>query len=192
MSALGKTELLNHISKYNPKYILMLDADEIPTPSFIEFFKNIDKTVSAWKIRMINLYGDDKHYRVDSFKTPSGININWNPFSNNAWMKTVLFKFENSYNYTYNFNNIIGGVSKYHPAPENLKGKIINTDDFYIIHYGKINPTYINGDKDRFYAKIEEASGKGTYEKCLARHIECRTSGTPILKKVTEEWFWNQ
>ena len=71
------------------------------------------------------------------------------------------------------------------------KGKIVKTDEFYIIHYGKINPTYINGDKDRFYAKIEAASGKGTYEKCLARHIECRTSGTPILKKVSKKWFWN-
>ena len=75
----------------------------------------------------------------------------------------------------------------FHPAPENLKGKIINTDGFYIIHYGKINPTYINGDKDKFYSKIEAASGRGTYEKCLARHIERRTSGTPILKNIKEE-----
>ena len=193
MSALGKKELLNHISKYNPKYILMLDADEIPTPSFIEFLKNIDTTVSAWKIRMINLYSDDKHYRVDSFKTLSGININWNPFSNNAWMKTVLFKFENSYNYTYNFNNIIGGVSKYHPAPENLKGTIVETDEFYIIHYGKLNKTYTSGEKDKLYAEIETKVGRGTYKERLQHHYLCRTGSGPNgpeYEKCPREWFW--
>ena len=189
--AAGLNHLFQLVALHNPDYILILDADEIPTPSFVEFFKNIDTTVSAWKIRMINLYCDDKHYRIDSFKTSSGININWNPFNANAWRKTVLLKYNKTYQYTYNLKIQKGGTSIYHPAPQNLKGKIINTDGFYIIHYGKINPSYINGDKDRFYANIESQNGKGSYEKCLARHVECRISGTQILKKVNKEWFWD-
>jgi len=188
--AAGLYHLFKLISSHEPDYILILDADEIPTPSFIEFFKNIDSTISAWKIRMINLYGDDKHYRVDSFITPSGISINWNPFNANSWRKTVLLKYDKTYSYKYNLEVQKGGTSSYHPAPKNLTGKIITTTDFYIIHYGKINPSYINGDKDRFYAEIESSDGRDTYEKCLARHIECRTSGTPVLKKCPREWFW--
>tara|TARA_Y100001970_G_C14126033_1_gene798993 strand:- start:545 stop:1312 length:768 start_codon:yes stop_codon:yes gene_type:complete len=187
----GLNHLFQLVTYHNPDYILILDADEIPTPSFQEFFKNIDPKISAWKIRMINLYGDDKHYRVDSFNTPSGININWNPFNANSWRKTVLLKYDKNYSYKYNLNVQKGGTSIYHPAPKNIKGKIVETDEFYIIHYGKINQSYINGDKDRLYANIESRDGKGSYEKCLARHVECRISGTPILKQCPKQWFWN-
>ena len=194
MSALGKTELFGQISKYNPKYILMLDADEIPTPSFINFLKQIDisnHNINAWKPRFINLYNDEKHYRIDSLKTKNGTNVNWNPFSNNAWRKVVLLRYNKQYKYTYHTENVIGSVGKNHPLPCNIPKPIVNTEEFYIIHYGKLNNKYLNGEKDKLYAKIYAESGLGNYQERLTHHYLCRISGTPILKQCPKQWFWN-
>ena len=73
--AKGLKELFDIVSSYNPKFILFLDADEIPTPSFITFFKELSlnsskfKNIEAWSTRMINLHKDEEHYRTDHFQT---------------------------------------------------------------------------------------------------------------------------
>jgi len=188
--AIGLYKLFTIISLYNPEYILMLDADEIPTPSFVNFYNNIDKSVNAWTVRMINLWGDEEHYRIDNYRTNSGVNVNWDPFIDNAWRKTLLIKYNKDYEYKYNLHVQKGGTSKFHPAPYNLVGNIKKTDEFYIIHYGKLNKSFINGDKDKFYANIDSRSGKGSYEKCLQRHYECRTGGNPNIIKINKNWLW--
>uniref|UniRef100_A0AB39J7J9 Glycosyltransferase Family 2 Protein n=1 Tax=Florenciella sp. virus SA2 TaxID=3240092 RepID=A0AB39J7J9_9VIRU len=194
MSALGKTELFDHVTKYNPEYILMLDADEIPTPNFINFFNNIDNSINAWSVRFINLFKDEYHYRKDNFKTTTGVNINHDPFLNNGWRKTILIKYNKNYNYKYDISKKIGGISKYHPSPENIPAPILNTEEFYIIHYGKLNHTYISGEKDERYAKIEYESGKETLQKRLRHHQLCRTGSGPNGPEYVEcqkEWFWS-
>ena len=63
-----------------------------------------------------------------------------------------------------------------------------------MIHYGKINKKYINGEKDKFYALIESKNGKGTYEQRLQHHKLCRTGcgkNGPEYVKCPQNWFWN-
>ena len=194
MSALGKTELFEHVAKYNPEYILMLDADEIPTPNFVDFFNNIDKSVNCWCVRFINLFKDENHYRKDNFRTITGVNITHDPFLNNGWRKHILLKYDKKFNYSYNTSLFIGGIGKYHPLPENIPNPVQKTEEFYIIHYGKINPTYTSGEKDMRYAEIEFAAGKGSLEKRLRHHELCRTGSGPNGPEYVEcpkEWFWN-
>jgi len=62
MSALGKTELFNHIANYEPDYILILDADEIPTPAFLTFLENLDPNIRAFRPRFINVHKDGLVY----------------------------------------------------------------------------------------------------------------------------------
>lgn len=189
----GLHECFTLATKHNPDYILMLDADEIPTPNIVNFLKNIDSSYNAFTIRMINLQPDEKHYRVDKFITELGSRQNHDPFAPNSWRKTVLIKYDKNFNYTYNFNIQKGGTSKYHPAPQNLQNvKFI--DDFYVIHYGKLNEKYISGEKDKFYALIESHNGQGTYEDRLKHHYLCRIGSGPNgpeLKTCLKDWFWD-
>lgn len=193
MSALGKTELFNHISSYNPEYILILDADEIPTPSFISFFNTIDKSINCWCVRFINLYKDEKHYRTDRFITKTGVNVCNDPFYKNGWRKYILLKYNKNYKYKYNITNLYQSAGKLHPMPENISEPIKNTEDFFIIHYGKLDNKYISGEKDIRYAKIETAAGRGTYKQRVQHHYLCRTGSSPNgpgYKECKKEWFW--
>ena len=172
----------------------MLDADEIPTPSFINFFKNIDKSVNCWCVRFINLFKDENHYRKDNFITPTGVRMTHDPFLNNGWRKHILLKYDKNFNYSYNKKKIIGGISNHHPLPEIMPEPIKNTEDFYIIHYGKIAPRYISGEKDKLYAEIEVAAGRGSYQKRLLHHYLCRTGygkNGPEYEECKKKWFWN-
>ena len=68
------------------------------------------------------------------------------PFLNNGWRKHILLKYNKNFNYSYNEEKIIGGISNHHPLPEIMPEPIKNTEDFYIIHYGKIALQYISGE----------------------------------------------
>ena len=186
-----RIELWKEVIKHNPDYILLLDGDEIPTPSIINFLENIDTSVDCWRVRMINLWKDDKHYRKDRFKTSTGHEQNLDPFSKDSWKKTVLLKYNLDYNYTYNSKVEKGPVSKFHPLPDNTTGKIVNTEDFYIIHYGKISKSFTSGEKNKNYSKMEEFQGRGSYKKQLLHHEACRLEGKPAYEKAKEEWFWD-
>lgn len=191
--AKGLNELFNLVCQNNPDYILLLDADEIPTPSFINFLNNIDKSVNAWSVRFINLFKDSKHYRKDKFITKNGSNIIHDPFFKDGWRKTILIKYDKNFNYTYNLSVQKGGTSKNHPSPQNIKEPIVKTEDFNIIHYGKINPSYTSGEKDKFYSLIEEKNGIGSYKERLLHHYLCRTGSGPNGPEYVEcpkEWFW--
>ena len=66
-----------------------------------------------------------------------------------------------------------------------------NTEDFYIIHYGKIDPRYISGEK----SKMAEIYGRwGSMEERLRHHKLCRTGAGPNgpeYVKCPKDWFWN-
>ena len=191
MSATAKAELLYYALVHKPDYVLMLDADETPTRNFIKFFKKIDPKINAFRPRMINLYKDEEHYRTDSFKTSHGININHNPFVlENPWRKTVLLKVDEDFTYTYDSKHSIGSVSKYHPLPGNIEDPVVETEDFYILHYGRLSKAYTSGEKDKCYAKVEHEAGRGEYEDRLKHHELCRTGGTPVYEKCDPKWFW--
>jgi len=193
--AKGLSELFTISGSYSPEYIMLLDADEIPTPSFINFFDNIDGSINAWSVRMINVFQEGRHYRFDSFTTPNGTNVNHDPFCDKGWRKNLLLKYNSDYNYMYDFTKQKGSTSLNHPAPKNIPAPIMNTEDFYVVHYGRINPQYVSGGKDRFYATIETYDGKGDFEERLIHHGSCRTGSGPSGPQYVEcpsSWFWTQ
>ena len=189
------TDLLNFVGEHDPDYVFILDADEIPTPSVLDFFDSIDERVNLWKIRMVNLFKDDKHYRTDRYVSESGSNINWDPFSQNAWSKHALIKYNKDFKYSYEPLRVgLGSFGPVHPAPNNTPSPHSSTEDFYIIHYGKISPSFLSGEKQKFYAKNDEAAGVGSYESRLKHHMVCSGFGKEKLTLVPckEEWFWTK
>lgn len=188
--ALQRKELIDLLQKHNPDYVFLLDADEIPTPKVINFINNIDKNVNLWSVRMINLWKNEDNYRIDRFRTSNGSNINWDPFSEDAWRKYVFMKYDSNINYYYDITLQSGGCSDYHPAPNNTPKPHVKTEDFYILHYGKISKDYVSGESDKFYAKIAQCWGKGTYEERLKHNTICRVEGNIQLKTVLKEWKW--
>lgn len=184
-----RLELINILDEYDPGYVLLLDADEIPTPSIVNFIENMDEDVSLWRSRMINLWGDTTKYRIDRYNTKFGREANFDPFSDDAWVKYPLMKFDKSVYYTYDLSVQKGGCSNYHPAPEN-PGVVGQQEDFYVIHYGKLAPDYLSGEKLEFYAKIEERSGRGSFESRLDEHKEFNRTDTVETIEVPLEWIW--
>jgi len=129
------TDVFKFVEKHDPDYILMLDADEIPTPSIINFFDSIDGEVNLWKTRMVNLIRDQYHYRTDKYRTTAGVNINWNPFGDEAWSKHTLMKYNKEHSYTYEPLKIgLGSFGPVHPAPNNVPSPHKSTEDFYIFN----------------------------------------------------------
>ena len=173
-----RLELVNILDTYEPEYILLLDADEVPTPSIVDFLESIDTSIGLWKSRMINLWDNDTMYRVDGYVNRYGQNINWDPFSANAWVKYPLMKYDSSISY--------------HPTPQNPAGPVREQENFYIIHYGKISPTFLNGEKNEFYAKIEEKDGRGDFDSLLSRHRESNRVDTLITKPIDKSWIWDK
>tara|TARA_A100001515_G_scaffold77629_1_gene61642 strand:+ start:984 stop:1775 length:792 start_codon:yes stop_codon:yes gene_type:complete len=190
------TDLFGAVESHDPDYIFLLDADEIPTPSVISFFDSVDEGVSLWKTRMVNLFKDDKHYRTDKYRTRHGINVNWDPFSKNAWQKHTLMRYDRGVKYTYEPLKVgLGSFGPYHPAPNNVPAEHRQTEDFYIIHYGKIAPDFLSGKKQEFYARNDAATGKGSYKSRLAHHMLCSgfSPEEPLtLIEANKEWFWEQ
>lgn len=185
-----RLELINIVKNYDTDYLLLLDADEIPTPSIIPFLENAPSQVVGWQIRMINLWEDENKYRIDSYQTKFGTQVNWQPFSDNFWGKYPLIKFDKNFNYTYDLNVQKGGCSAYHPAPSNLQGEIKFTEDFYLIHYGKISKEFISEEKLKFYANIDVKNGKGSYEERIDWYKEHSRIDTLKTEKTKKEWLW--
>lgn len=184
-----RMELIDILKKYDSEMVLLLDADEIPTPSIVNFINNCDDSTS-WRIRMINLWGDESSFRCDSYQATTGNMVNYNPFVDNAWSKYPLMRFDKNYPYQYDLSVQKGGCSQYHPSPENLPGKIGRTDDFYVIHYGMLSNHYLDGSKHDFYSKVEEKWGKGSYEQRLSIHKAHARPDLAQTQKTSPEWFW--
>ena len=187
-----RLELIEILKDQDPDYVLLLDADEIPTPSIVNFIENINEDVALWRTRMINLWEDESKYRVDSYQTKFGTTVNWDPFGASPWFKYVLMKMDKNVNYQYDLNVQKGGCSQYHPAPENPNGIVKEQDDFYTIHYGKLCPTYLNGEKIEFYSKIEEKDGRGDLSSRLDWHQEHGRVDTIQTKETDPLWFWGK
>jgi hypothetical protein len=66
----------------------------------------------------------------------------------------------------------------------------VETEDFYIMHYGQLSEFYMSGDKQKFYSKIEEENGIGTYENRLNHHMSCAGFDKVKTKETNPKWFW--
>lgn len=195
--ALQRFELLNLLGKYDPEYVLLLDADEIPTPNIVDFINNIDTDVDLWRTRMINLWEDETKYRVDKFTTKYGTSVNWDPFDKNSWTKHVLMKYNKDIKYEYNLEIPHGGCSRYHPSPRNPGENVKEQEDFYTIHYGKLSPSYLNNDLNVLYSKFESLDprkvsqpGRRTFDERLEWHTEHGRTDFLETKETEKDWFW--
>jgi len=189
-----RLELIDLVGEHDPDYVLLLDADEIPTPSIVPFLDTVESPVrrntNLFRTRMINLWEDESKYRVDSYITRFGTSVQWDPFTPNAWVKFPLLKYDRNERYAYNLHVQKGGCSRYHPAPQNVPDPVENQEDFYIMHYGKLASDFINGERFKFYARIEALDGRGSYEQRLGWHMEHNRHHTCETRPTKKEWFW--
>ncbi len=185
--------LINLLKKYEPNYVLLLDADEIPTPSIIPFLNNIERnSVESWKVRMINLWFNEKIFRVDQFTTKYGTSVNWNPFSKKPWFKCPLMKFDLSREYYYDLSVDAGGCSSNHPAPENLKGEVELINDFYLIHYGWLSDKTKTGSKSIEMAEFRTNSDPSVPVRTRLDWHSVHTVDTKsTFMPCQPEWFWS-
>ena len=96
------SDLFKHVRSHEPEYILLLDADEIPTPNIVDFFEKIDENINLWKVRMVNLWQSEEYYRADSFFSKVvGGNIGGDPFGTSPWTKHLLMKNDPAIDYVY-------------------------------------------------------------------------------------------
>jgi glycosyltransferase involved in cell wall biosynthesis len=176
---LRKQRNIDRISKYNPDYVLFLDADEIPTPSIINFIEDIDENVNLWSFPWFHLWGDEEHFRVDSFVTDFGVSVKSDPF-NGGQRKGHLMKYDISIDYMFD-------ISKHKSVPMepmNVPQPHSTTDDVGIVHYGKIRNSFLNGEKNKYYAQIEAQTQNYNYEQRIAHHESCRSEKTLQLRKL--------
>jgi len=103
-------------------------------------------------------------------------------------------KYEKGFQYTYEPLKVgLGSFGPLHPAPNNVPSPYMQTEDFYILHYGRISPRYRSGQKQQFLAKNDEITGVGSYEDRLAHHMGCSglsDNTPPTLINCKKEWFW--
>ena len=118
----------------------------------------------------------------------------WNPFSKNSWSKHTLMKYDKNIDYTYQPYKVgLGSFGPFHPAPNNVPTPYMSVEDFYIIHYGKISPSFLSGEKQKFYAMNDYKTGKGSYEQRLNHHMMCSGFGKEEPRNYVEcnpKWFW--
>ena len=185
-----RLELIEILRDYNPQYVLLLDADEIPTPSIVEYLQT-ENIPNLTGCSVINLWGDESQYRCDSYTTKFGTSVNWDPFSSKPWLKYPLLRFDASRKYEYDMHVQKGGCSKYHPSPNNPGDEVLLTNTFHLIHYGKISSDYLDGTRLEFYSSIEERDNRGTFAQRLDWNKEHNRNDTLQLKAVDPHWFWN-
>ena len=126
--ALQRQELLDKAYEYNPDYFFFIDADEIPVPSIIDFFENIDISINTWYLPMRDLYKDEHHYRIDKFVTKHGI---YRDFSKPITNKGFIVKNSKDYKLKYD-------ITQHRCRPSNQP---INSPKPYKIAGGAYNDT---------------------------------------------------
>ena len=67
----------------------------------------------------------------------------------------------------------------------NYKIKILDIiEKSKIVHYGKIRNSFLNGEKNKYYAQIEAQTQNYNYEQRIAHHESCRSEKTLQLRKL--------
>ncbi len=183
-----RQELIEHISKHEPDYVILLDCDEIISPNIIDFFENIDENIVLWTLPEVNLWRDKYHYRIDKYRTKLGANVNWDPF-NNGPRRPFIMKFNKNIKYDYDITRD-KGVGSLSPFPENVPFPHKNIDEVVVLHYGRIGEKFTSGYKHELYAKVEEENWGANYEQRLEHHKLCGSEETLKLEKIKPEWVW--
>lgn len=184
--SLQRQELLDKAYEYNPDYFFFIDGDEIPVPSIIDFFENIDTSINTWYLPMRDLYKDEYHYRVDKFTTKHGIRRDFSkPTTNKGFIvkniKGYKLKYDISQHRCRPSNQPINS-----PPPTKLAG-----DNAMILHYSKLKPYFLSGKSNMDRAKWDYYSKGANIQKTLKHHEFCWDETTLKLEEIKEEWKWN-
>ena len=180
-----KMVAIEAIRKYNPDYVLFLDADEIPFPNIVEFINGAEPEVNLWTLPFVHLWQDEHHYRVDNFVTKQGVNVNYDPFNGGA-RKGTLMKWIDGYDYQYRLDHHILPME-----PMNVPKPHSTTDETGILHYGKLSDYFKSGRKDEDYAVMRSHTMGFDLDNRIKHHKQCRDEDTLKLKEVDPSWVWN-
>ncbi len=179
---LRKQRNIDRVSSYNPDYVLFVDADEIPSPSIIEFFDNIDPEVNLWTLPWYHLWKDEDHYRTDSFVTSTGARISFGPHDGGQ-RKGFIMKHDSNIHYKFDTN-----LHKSVPMePMNIPSPHSTTEEVAIIHYGRISKFHVSGDKNKYYSKVESDCENQSYESRMLHHEMCNAEDTLTLEKLPQQ-----
>ena len=93
---------------------------------------------------------------------------------------------ENTYKYDVEKYKGWGGPME----PQNIPLPHSETDKTRIIHYGRISPRQLSGEKHEYVATINQHVDGMNYEQRLKHHQEAANENTLKLGKIKEEWIW--
>ena len=176
---LRKQRNIDRVKQYNPDYVFFVDADEIPTPNIMDFFDKIDESINLWTLPWYHLWKDEDHYRVDSFVTKHGVPIKMDPFGG-AQRKGHIMKYDTTIDYKFDVS-----LHKSVPMePMNIPKPHSTIDNVGIIHYGKIRNSFLNGEKNKYYAKVESQTQNHNYEQRIVHHELCKDESTLRLENL--------
>lgn len=176
---LRKQRNMDRVSAYNPDYVVFVDADEIPSPNIVEFFDKMSPDVNLWTLPWYHLWVDEDHYRVDSFTSSTGAPIRLDPFAGGQ-RKGHIMKHDSNIDYRFDTN-----LHKSVPMePMNIPQPHRTTEEVGIVHYGKIRNSFINGEKNKYYAKVESETQNHNYQQRVSHHEACRSEDTLVLMEI--------
>lgn len=183
--ALQRQELLDKAYEYDPDYFFFIDADELPIPSIINFFENIDESINTWFLPMLTLCKDENHYRVDKFETAHGLIIdNTKPVTNKGFIVKNLKDFKLYYDTTQHrcrpSNQPINS-----PKPHKL-----GDERSTILHYSRLRPYYTSGQSNLDRAIWDNYRNGSDIKKTILHHELCNENKNIKLKEIKEEWKW--
>jgi glycosyltransferase involved in cell wall biosynthesis len=184
--ALQRQELLDKAYEYEPDYFFFIDGDEIPVPSIIPFFENIDTTINTWYLPMRDLYKDEHHYRVDKFTTKHGI---YRDFSKPTTNKGFIVKNVKDYKLKYD-------ITQHRCRPSNQpinspKPHKIANEGAMILHYSKLKPYYLSGQSNLDRALWDNYTKGKNIQETLVHHALCWDDTTLKLEEIKDEWKWH-
>lgn len=189
--ALQRQELLERAYKHNPDYFFFLDADEMPSPNIVEWINNLnpkDET-NLWTFPWIHLWNDENHYRVDSYRSQLGGDINWNPFTS-TYRKGFFVKnipnFELKYDITQH---------RVRPSnqPVNVPKPWVDVQDSpVILHYGKISEYFKSGQNWKDRAEWDHFQHGKDKQQTYMHHQISTSEETLKLEETKKEWLWKK
>lgn len=186
--ALQRQELLDKAYEYDPDYFFFIDADELPIPSIVDFFENIDESINTWFLPMLTLYKDEQHYRIDKFITKHNIKIDHSkPVTNKGFIvknTQTKLKYDITQSRCRPSNQPINSPTPHKIADESAT----------ILHYSRIRPYYTSGKSNSDRALWDNYSKGADIKNTIKHHEMCNVENdnyTPKLKKIKEEWVWD-
>ena len=187
--ALQRQELLEKAYKHEPDFFFFLDADEMPSPDIVEWINNLDikEETNLWTFPWIHLWNDENHYRVDSYRSELGGNIEWNPFTT-TYRKGFFARNIPDYELKYDITQ-----HRVRPSnqPVNIPKPWVDVQNSpVIIHYGKISEYFKSGQNWRDRADWDNYQHGKDKEQTYIHHKISTSEKTLRLEKINKEWLW--